>query len=392
METYIGSRYVPKIEGVWDKSKPYENLSIVTTNHTSYTSTQNVPEGVDISNTKFWVKTGDYIGQVDEFKEEVTAQLAQKVQQKNRYNDDKNNKPYRGISFHFINGFTSGELTRFKGLVKTFYDMGFNSIGLYIDGFVSNSEIDVRIGYVNELMTEIRKYDFQHVMFRCCGNFGSYTDKQLYFSDMSRCVLRYINGTSSHTFDSVAIGTEDINATSAYKTEWLSVITAIRGVYDGSIVSVSYINQLETLSFADYVDYLGFDVYPALTYNPEITKISNQELEEKFWVRGGLERIYNYCVKHNKKAFIIESGNTPFRLSYTGPGTWQTGLEYGVDGDSQMQYWKTALSIFDNSTWLKGYMMFDGTSGYSPISKDSPPELKQYIEDFFNGGVENGKI
>lgn len=76
---YIGNRYVPKMEGEWNQLKEYEGLSIVTLNGSSYTSKKRVPEGVAISNEEYWVKTGDTNGELIEFKEEVTAQLAQKA-------------------------------------------------------------------------------------------------------------------------------------------------------------------------------------------------------------------------------------------------------------------------------------------------------------------------
>lgn len=77
METYVGHRYVPKIMGVWNKLSTYENLSIVTYDNSSYTSKTIVPVGVEISNEKYWVKTGDYNAQVEEFKNDTTAQLEQ---------------------------------------------------------------------------------------------------------------------------------------------------------------------------------------------------------------------------------------------------------------------------------------------------------------------------
>lgn len=74
---YIGNRYVPKLEGEWNQLKEYEGLSIVTLNGNSYTSKKMVPQGVAITNEEYWVKTGDYNVQVEEFKNELTIQLAQ---------------------------------------------------------------------------------------------------------------------------------------------------------------------------------------------------------------------------------------------------------------------------------------------------------------------------
>ena len=70
---YIGSRYVPifadPIE--WDIHRSYESLSIVTHDGESYTSKCNVGPGVDITNTRYWAKTGAYNAQVEQYKNEV---------------------------------------------------------------------------------------------------------------------------------------------------------------------------------------------------------------------------------------------------------------------------------------------------------------------------------
>lgn len=61
---YIGSRYVPKVEGEYDSSKAYESLSVVLYNNSSYTSKKPVPAGILPTNTEYWAKTGDYNAQV----------------------------------------------------------------------------------------------------------------------------------------------------------------------------------------------------------------------------------------------------------------------------------------------------------------------------------------
>lgn len=70
---YIGSRYVPifadPIE--WDNHSSYESLTIVTHDGESYTSKCNVGPGVDITNTRYWAKTGAYNAQVEQYKNEV---------------------------------------------------------------------------------------------------------------------------------------------------------------------------------------------------------------------------------------------------------------------------------------------------------------------------------
>ena len=74
---YIGSRYVPifgrKNENTveWDNRAPYEPLTIVMHQGNSYTSRQYVPTGIDISNTDYWIETGNYNAQIEQYREEV---------------------------------------------------------------------------------------------------------------------------------------------------------------------------------------------------------------------------------------------------------------------------------------------------------------------------------
>ena len=76
---YIGSRYVPifadPIE--WDIHRSYEPLTIVTHDGESYTSKCNVGPGIDITNTRYWAKTGAYNAQVEQYRSEVKDLSAQ---------------------------------------------------------------------------------------------------------------------------------------------------------------------------------------------------------------------------------------------------------------------------------------------------------------------------
>lgn len=73
-------RYVPKFADPleWDGARAYENLIIVTYNNESYTSRCPVPPGIDITNTRYWAKTGAYNAQVEQLKgsvEDLSSQV-----------------------------------------------------------------------------------------------------------------------------------------------------------------------------------------------------------------------------------------------------------------------------------------------------------------------------
>lgn len=77
---YVGARYVPKFAdpAEWDNIRQYESLTIVTHLGNSFTSKKPVPAGVDISNTEYWVNTGNYNEQIDAYRKEV-QNLAKKT-------------------------------------------------------------------------------------------------------------------------------------------------------------------------------------------------------------------------------------------------------------------------------------------------------------------------
>lgn len=72
---YIGARYVPVFAepSEWNDTRTYEPLTIVTHEGNSYTSRQFVPVGVQITNTTYWVETGNYNAQVEQYRREVRS-------------------------------------------------------------------------------------------------------------------------------------------------------------------------------------------------------------------------------------------------------------------------------------------------------------------------------
>lgn len=77
---YIGNRYVPVFANPveWDNLREYEPLTIVTYQGTAYTSRKTVPVGTALSNTDYWVVTGNYNAQVEQYRQEV-ADLSDEV-------------------------------------------------------------------------------------------------------------------------------------------------------------------------------------------------------------------------------------------------------------------------------------------------------------------------
>ena len=78
---YIGARYVPLFAEPleWDNLREYEPLTIVLHQGNSYTSRQFVPKGTPIDNQQFWVITGNYNAQIEQYRNEVEALTSQTI-------------------------------------------------------------------------------------------------------------------------------------------------------------------------------------------------------------------------------------------------------------------------------------------------------------------------
>lgn len=97
---YVGARYVPKMMGEWNKALRYEALSVVTHVGNSFTSKVPVPPNIDITNTDYWVNTGNYNAQVEAYRQQ-TAQVKNDLNSEitNRKNADKDNILWIGDSY-----------------------------------------------------------------------------------------------------------------------------------------------------------------------------------------------------------------------------------------------------------------------------------------------------
>ena len=93
VKQYIGARYVPKFASPveWAADTSYEALTIVTFNNASYTSKIQVPPtvGNPANNPQYWVLTGNYNAQVEQYRQETenyNAQVEQYKQETENYN------------------------------------------------------------------------------------------------------------------------------------------------------------------------------------------------------------------------------------------------------------------------------------------------------------------
>lgn len=227
---YVGARYVPKLMGEWNKALQYEPLSIVTYLGNSFTSKVPVPVNIDISNTDYWVNTGNYNAQVEEYRREAleAKQLA-------------NN--------------TSTALDAFKEKQTN-----------------TNNEINNKIGLTSSALNELKKVVFDGdtpsviTVAKSGGRFHTINDAitfaKKYCSRNNRVTIIICNGvynesivlTKNPGIDLIGIGMPEIVSSDSYPNGPANIYgdTYIEGIYFHSTSESAYAFHLDGSTDTSY--------------------------------------------------------------------------------------------------------------------------------------------
>ena len=134
---YVGARYVPKIMGEWNKTLQYEALSVVTYMGNSFTSKVPVPANIEIDNEDYWVSTGNYNAQVENYRKETKVCRDLLISQYNNVNEMINSDSIK------LNDFV---------ITKGYYNTNDGGSTLY---FISTSKNETSIELKNGLYANI---------------------------------------------------------------------------------------------------------------------------------------------------------------------------------------------------------------------------------------------
>lgn len=227
---YVGARYVPKIMGEWNKALQYEALCIVTHLGNSFTSKVPVPANIDITNTEYWVNTGNYNAQVEAYRKETleAKQLA------NNTNADlqtfKENQTSTNNEFNNKIDLTTSALNELKNV--TFNGDTPNVITVAKSGG--------RFHTINEAITFAKKYCSRNnrVTILICG--GVYNES---------IVL-----TKNKGIDLIGVGMPEIVSSSPYPNGAANIYgdTYIEGIFFHSTSDSAYAFHLDGSTDTSY--------------------------------------------------------------------------------------------------------------------------------------------
>lgn len=227
---YVGARYVPKIMGEWNKALQYEPLSVVTYMGNSFTSKVPVPANVKIDNTDYWVNTGNYNAQVEEYRK-VT--LETKELANNTNTDLQTFKKNQTTTNNEINNKINSTTSALNKLKDDVFDGDTPSV-------ITVAKRGGRFHTINEAITFAKKY---------CSRYNRVTIL-IYAGVYKESIVL----TKNPGIDLVGIGMPEIITDTAYPNgpAYIYGDTYIEGIYFHSTGRDSYAFHLDGSSDTSY--------------------------------------------------------------------------------------------------------------------------------------------
>ncbi|UCF70219.1 MAG: hypothetical protein JSW49_08450 [candidate division WOR-3 bacterium] len=172
------------------------------------------------------------------------------------------------------------------------------------------------------------------------------------------------------------IGTEFKRLSS--RSEWIDIIASVKSIYDGMTVYAANWDEYPSVSFWEYLDYVGIDAYFPLARDREAT-IEEYLQNFELW----LFQIDNYQSSVGKDIIITEVGFRSVRGCAVEPYEWQ---EDGImDEESQADAYRTILATLQRKQWLEGIFFWqwdpilsEDSIGYTPYSKLAEDVLREF--------------
>lgn len=208
--------------------------------------------------------------------------------------------------------------------------------------------------------------DISDGMWRCSL---SPLDSEFFFKTYKENLMNFAISLEHRSVEMLIVGAELCNLTDLkFKEDWKELIKEIRTVYSGKITygaNWDYVNgkrEIETVSFWDFLDYVGVDQYMALSKGMSKFEFYNMQ-------QAAFRDYVNIAKKYNKKLIVTEVGYPGTEHLLSAPYNWKlTGRS-----DEELQafaYEKTFNAIKENPN-------IEGVFVWRKLDS-SPEDMKTY--------------
>lgn len=426
---YIGNRYVPKHCGDWDNTKntAYESLSVVLWEGNSFTSKQNVPKGIDITSTEYWVKSANYNAQIAIYEQNIASYRQFVIDQIGLINDgfdkykidtshefDVEFDEYKGQTTAIVDAFKtaiSGELSDlaeqkyYKTLPKTLnganmmlpFSSNYGTYQTVVDNAVALGSkclnICVRFNMTsNSSESMINTTDRQelinvvtyakskglkifikpHMNFNTWDIYSNVASPVNWLTSYSSLLFTCVSWVKD-SVDIVGISNELQWQTSSNLALWETLINNIRALNSNITISCSITaSEISTNLYLPYIDYLGCNLYIRLNgdMNSSISTLRKSLFKDYVNQLDYIDIMHKKSIELGIKILVTEFGILPMSESIKSPGKWDyddTYFQTYRNPLAQTKYYEAILYSYMNDAFVEGVMVFSLTDAFTPI-------------------------
>jgi hypothetical protein len=212
-----------------------------------------------------------------------------------------------------------------------------------------------------------------------------------WFASYRAFMARWAAFAADNRVEMLCIGTEFATMTdAAYAAEWNGVIDIVKENYGGPLTyasnAVSAGDEFTRVPFWGRLDYIGLDVYTALTNTNSPTydtlvaawrrNASNEDMVAAF---------KNASQSRGKPVIFTEIGYRSMDGTNKAPWDWQVSA--GVDNAEQSDCYEAMYAVWSGeASWMKGAFWWSwavnqpvaGDTGYEPWTKPAEGVLKRW--------------
>ncbi|KST68505.1 glycoside hydrolase family 113 [Mastigocoleus testarum] len=243
------------------------------------------------------------------------------------------------------------------------------------------------------------------------------TDRKAFFDNYKDLILDYAKLAQKHDAKALVIGTELVKLTGeADKDAWLDIIKEVRQVYDGKLTYAANWDNIENISFAEGLDFVGVDAYFPLTANKDAsvdelvqTWTSTPEIEDIKQLTNGqsiVDWLEQVSTDYGKPIAFTEIGYRSLDGTAAKPYEFQGGGK--IDFEEQSRLYEAVFKVFGgdvpeagNVDWFKGAQFWnwyatesqnnDPTDlDYPILGKPSELIFKEYSAQLTDGNPDGG--
>lgn len=339
---YVGARYVPKIMGEWNKALQYEALSVVTYMGNSFTSKVAVPANIEITNEDYWVNTGNYNAQVEEYRKATEDKIMyfNTVKEMKESTKIKNGQVVTTLGYYNIND-GGGATYKIRNTVpNVFYetinsnlygelisDTPYNVLQLGIRQNIDQTEALTNILLkTDSLYFPQGTYIFNIVINRTCAIIGDGIERTIFKPNTNEAVIKL----------------NLVNPTYHSKFKDFCVYGNNKEPYTGKGIELTN----ETLTLSEFTNLaIGFFEYGFYSngsnYSNNYTNVHFSNCEYGFY-----HPLYDHTFNNNQFNFCHFNGNSMSAITISTPlNLGMTNYFYGCDIEGNCSKGRIAIDI-----------------------------------------------